>query len=403
MENSSGKQQYGRYQTIKLLGRGSMSTVHKAIDPLLGREVAIKVIHPQLCRQPGFIKRFEREAMALARLDHPNVIDIYDMGHEKDVFYMVIRFLSGGTLKECLQPFKQNKKFMTLQQVNRIFSGICQAVDYIHRAGFVHRDLKPSNIMFDEQDKPILADFGIVKAMGWESFTVQGGILGTPFYMSPEQFSGVNVDLRSDIYSLGVMLYEMCTSNLPFRGSVFADIVRAQLKQDPVLPEQINPTIPPAASAVILKALAKSPDHRYQSARELAEAFSATLPLPYKEPTKDTIPISEPNNDLPSAYLKSSTSGLRYKLSTSIDNRIGRSKPNEPVEIDLSAEKDSDFVHSIHAIVRYTPSGWELATPDDIENPVLINTGKIGPGERVILSHGDRVTFSLTKLEIEIE
>jgi serine/threonine protein kinase len=243
MNNSLEKHQFGRYKIVKQIGRGSMSTVYLAIDPLLSREVAVKVIHPQLSRQPGFIKRFEREAMALARLDHPSILDIYDMGEVDRLYYMVIQYLSGGTLKERLKALKASNEFMPLQEVNRILSTICDAVDYIHRAGFIHRDLKPSNVMFDEFNKPILADFGIVKAIKWDSFTVEGGILGTPFYMSPENFTLRDIDLRSDIYSLGIMLYEMCTGDVPFRGTVFADVVKAHLYTPITPPKEINPNI----------------------------------------------------------------------------------------------------------------------------------------------------------------
>lgn len=379
-----------------------MSTVYQAIDPILSREVAIKVINPSLCRQPGFIKRFEREAMALAQLHHPNIIDIYDMGQEQEDFYMVIMLLSGGTLKERLLSLKQSNLLMPLQQIDYIQHAICEALDHIHHAGFIHRDIKPSNVMFDDRDKPFLADFGIVKALESEKLTMVGGILGTPFYMSPEQFKADKVDPRCDIYSMGVMLYEMCTGRLPFKSDKLADVIDAHLHQHPLPPDEINPQISPPVSTVVLRALAKVPDDRYPTASELANAFSAAL----RPSHKDTVPISDlggtSNRSLPYAYLKSIASGVRYRLYPNMENRIGRSKPNKLVEVDLSAEKDSGFVHSLHAIVRYAHAQWELETPNNIENPVYVNKRKVGPREKIVLANGDQLGFSLTILVVEI-
>ncbi len=403
MDSDLERQQLGRYKILKRLGKGSMSTVYQAVDPILGRVVAIKVINPSLCNQPGFIKRFEREATALAHLNHPNIVDIYDMGQEQNAFYMVIRYLSHGTLKEKLQLLKQSNTLMPIEQVEAILCGICDALDYIHRAGFIHRDLKPSNIMFDDQDDPILADFGIVKALEAESFTMIGGILGTPFYMSPEQFAGEKVESTTDIYSLGVMLYEMCTGTLPFKSTRLADIIEAQLHKQPLPPNQINPNLPASLTPIFLKVLAKRPSERYPNGAELQKAFISALPSLHR----DTTPIVDAGHASKQlercAFLRSVSTGARFKLFPSKDNRVGRTKPNAPVEVDLSLEKDGDFVHSLHAIIRYTNSGWELETPTKIENPVYINNGRIKPGEKVILSNGDQVGFSLTKLIMEID
>jgi len=402
MDDAINLSQFGRYKTVKQLGRGATSTVYQAIDPILNRVVAIKAINPSLYSQQGFIKRFEREATALAQLHHPNIVDIYDLGQEQNVFYMVIRFLSHGTLKEKLQTLKQSKQFMPPDQIEGVLSGIGGAVDYIHRAGFIHRDLKPSNVMFDDQDKPILADFGIVKALEGQNLTMMGGILGTPFYMSPEQFAGVKVEGTSDIYALGVMAYEMSTGNLPYKSMKLIDIMNAQLHQQPPPPEQINPSLPPALTPVLLKVLAKNPGDRYQTCGEFYKAFSSVFSAPHHDvqplPGFDTT-VSEPQRY---AFLRSSLSGVRYKLYPSIDNRIGRSKPDKPVEVDLSKEKGSNFVHSLHAMIRLTSPGWELETPNSIENPVYLNNVKIDRGEKRILSNNDHIRFSFIDLIFEI-
>jgi serine/threonine protein kinase len=402
MNNSIDQTQFGRYKIVRQLGKGSMSTVYLAIDPLLNREVAIKVINPQLSRQPGFIKRFEREAMALARLDHPSIIHIYDMGQVDILYYMVIQYLSGGTLKERLQKLRAANEFMPFKEVGKILTTICNAVDYIHRAGFIHRDLKPSNVMFDEFNEPLLADFGIVKAIKWDSFTAEGGILGTPFYMAPENFTLRDIDQRSDIYSLGVILYEMCTGDVPFRASMFAEVAKAHMYTTPTPPQEFNPYIPAAMSDVILRALEKEPSKRFQTALSLSQAYSALFPAPQK----GTVRVSSSRGSISTqlrqrAYLKSAASGARYKLSPDFDNRIGRSTPVNRVEVDLTSEEFSEYTHSIHAIVRFNASGWELEAPKDIHNPLYINNIKIQPGDRKNLSDGDQITVSKIKLVFE--
>jgi serine/threonine protein kinase len=396
--NESSEMHFGRYQVVGLLGKGTSSTVYRATDPLLGREVAIKAIHPILGRQPGMIKRFEREAMALAKLDHPNIIRIFDMGQEGDVFYMVIRYLSGGTLKERMKTYHDRGTFMPFRESSTILSAICNAVDYIHRAGLIHRDLKPSNIMFDPNDRPILADFGIVKVTDSENLTMQGGILGTPFYMSPEQCLSEEIDCRSDIYSLGVILYEMCTGHRPFTGKVFYDIFNAHMtNQAPKPPEHFNPAISPPQSAIILRALARQPEDRFQNALEMSEAYAAMFPTQ----SRDTLRID--NEPTPkAAFLRSVSSGVRYRLQMDKDNRIGRSKPSVPIEIDLTAEEGHEYIHSWHATIRHSNLGWIFQTPSDVTNPVYVNNIRVQPGVQIRLSDGDQVSLGVAKFVLEI-
>jgi serine/threonine protein kinase len=394
----------GRYSILKQLGKGSMSTVYQAVDPLLGREVAIKVILPQYYHLPGFIKRFEREAIALARLDHPNIIKIYDMGDENKQFYMVIQLLNGGTLKQRLQINRKQKTTMPLADIGNILGPICNGVDYFHQSGFIHRDLKPANIMFDENDKPYIADFGIVKNLDWESFTSAGSILGTPFYMSPEQLAG-KVDVRTDIYSLGIIVYEMATGDVPFRSSNISEVISAHIKQTPTPPHQIVPEIPESVSDVILKSMAKAPSDRYDNAMDMYHALEPALPKKISETIPATMRIKENSSQTSvsthDAFLKSINSGVRYKLSSESDNRIGRSKQTKKVEVDLSSEKDSEFVHSVHAIIRHSETGWELETFANISNPVYVNKYKITPGEKTPIFHGDELTLSKCRLILE--
>jgi serine/threonine protein kinase len=382
-----------------------MSSVYLAIDPLLNREVALKVIHPHLTHQPGLIKRFEREAIALARLEHPNIVKIFDIGEESDRFFIVIQLLNGGTLKDRLLSYTRDAHGMPLDRVSEIMGPVCQAVDYFHQSGMIHRDLKPSNIMFDEKGIPFIADFGIVKIAGWEGQTLAGSILGTPFYMSPEQFEG-KIDHRTDIYSLGLILYEMSTGVLPHKGVSISDLIRIRFTQEPPPPETFYPDLPQPVSGVILKALARLPDDRYQSAGDLFTSFAQAIPAPKPSPVRDTVRFRDVFKDKsperPKAFLRSMASGVRYPIDPEIENRIGRSRPQNFIEVDLQYEKGSEFVHTVHAILRHSADGWELETSTGMRNPVLVNDLNLAPGEKTHIAPGDSITFSRIRMIFEI-
>lgn len=395
METPTDNRKFGRYEILDVLGRGSMSTVFRARDPLLNRDVAIKAIHHQLCVLPEFTKRFEREVTTLAGLNHPNIIDILDMGQEGEIYYMVLKLVSGGTLKERLHSFKEKNLLLSLQDIEKILSSVCSALEYIHNHGIIHRDLKPANVMFDEKDKPMLADFGLVKITGGDSYTITRGVIGTPLYMSPEQCRQNKIDQRCDIYSMGAMLYEMTTGEHMFPSGRLGDILIAHMQKQPSSPRAINPTLPNSVAEVILKAVEKNPDDRYQTAREFAVAFTAALADSGEKPDHSQ---REPIKNFISIH-----SGNKYKLSESVDNRIGRSKPGKPVEIDLSSEKGFEYIHSVHAIVRHSASGWELVPALGIQNPVYVNDHEILPGSKSILVNGDHVRLSEVELVIETE
>lgn len=403
MNDYSSKRKFGRYQVIESLGKGSTSTVYKAHDPLLDRDVAIKAIHAQLSIQPGFVERFEREARALAHLQHPNIVRIYDMGHEADIYFMVVELVSGETLKIRLQSIRKKKQLMPLREIDLISTAVCDAVDYAHLARLVHRDLKPANVIFNERNKPMLTDFGIVKMLDSPSHTAIGSLLGTPLYMSPEQCKGQSGDQRCDIYSLGVMLYEMCTGKLPFRSRSMAGILKAHISKPPPPPRQLNSHIPLALETALLKALAKDPDDRYQTASELSQAFSTAL----NQPAEGTMPISNMETMVPKpvigANLRSVSRGARYSLDALIDNRIGRSQHGKSVEVDLNDEPGSDYVHSVHVLIRLGGSGWELETLSTNRNPTFVNDREVTPGTIIILSDKDRVALSGTELVFEVD
>jgi len=270
----------GKYRLVEKLGRGVMAEVYRAYDPGLNRRVAVKVLHSFLAGEEDFLGRFEREATAMTRLQHPNIVRILDFDHEGDLYYIVMEFIDGSTLQAELRERSRMGQPFDPKETARILTAIGNAVDYVHGKGVVHRDLKPANIMFTSEGEPMLTDFGIAKIVGAKRYTMTGAISGTPTYMSPEQGQGERGDERSDIYSLGVILYEMVTGRVPFDADTpFATIMKHI--NDPLpLPRQVYPQLSESVERVILKALSKEPDDRYQMAGEMARALQQAVVAP---------------------------------------------------------------------------------------------------------------------------
>jgi serine/threonine protein kinase len=263
----------GRYRIEAPLGQGGMSAVYRATDPNLRRTVAIKLIHSHLASDPEFVRRFEEEAAAVARLRHPNIIQVFDFNHDGATYYMVLEYLPGHTLLEKLEQANQQRQLLSLTETLSIMVPLCEAVAYAHQQGMIHRDLKPANVMINPQGQPILMDFGIAKIVGGESMTATGGVIGTVAYMSPEQIRGQKPDNRADIYALGIILYQMISGRLPFQGENTAATMMQHLNAPVPDARQFNQTVPAALVAVIQKALTKEAAQRYQSAAEMAMAL----------------------------------------------------------------------------------------------------------------------------------
>jgi serine/threonine-protein kinase len=279
-----GKSLAGRYQIEELMGQGGMSAVYKANDPNLKRMVAVKLIHEHLSTDPGFLSRFEEEAAAIAQLRHPNIVQVFDFNNEDDTYYMVMEFIPGETLQEQLKRLNQAGRSIEIEDVVDYMVHICEASDYAHDRGLIHRDIKPANIMLSVQKQAILMDFGIAKILGGQQHTATGAVVGTAQYMSPEQIKGEQLDRRSDIYSLGVTLFEMVSGHPPYEADSAMTLMMMHVN-DPVPDvKQVNPNVSPQLVAVINKALAKSRDDRYQTAGEMAAALKAVLGLPDEIP-----------------------------------------------------------------------------------------------------------------------
>ena len=260
----------GRYRVVEQLGKGGMATVFRCHDPNLDRYVAVKVLPSYMTEDPTFIGRFRQEAQTIAKLSHPNILQIYDFGDDKGFTYIVSELVLGGDLQD-----KLGHEAMDLDGVVKYMAPLSEALDYAHAQGIVHRDLKPANVLIDTEDRPILADFGLARMLeSTQRFTQASQALGTPEYMAPEQAMGADADHRSDLYALGIMVYQMLLGETPFRAETPAATLMAHVHKPLPLPSVVNPSIEPMLEATLLKSLAKEPDDRFQSARGLIQALA---------------------------------------------------------------------------------------------------------------------------------
>jgi len=277
-------QMVGEYKIISQIGKGGMATVYKAFQTNMERYVAIKVLSFQLADNEEFLGRFKQEARLIARLEHPNILPIYDFGEDKGIPFLVVRYLEAGTLKDRLQKIFElssvELRLLNEEEIDRILTQLTDALEYAHENGVIHRDIKPSNILLDGRNRVFLTDFGIAKLI--EStrnsstvplFTATGAITGTPDYMSPEQAQGLKLDQRSDIYSLGIVLYEMLTGKVPFDAETPIAVLLKHIAAPLPPPSLLRPDLHPALEAVVIKALAKSPDDRYASMNDFLAAW----------------------------------------------------------------------------------------------------------------------------------
>ncbi|MES2365180.1 MAG: serine/threonine-protein kinase [Pseudomonadota bacterium] len=257
----------GRYEILSELGQGAMGVVYKAIDPLIGRTVAIKTINLDLARsdEVNFEERFYLEAKSAGSLNHPNIVTIHDIGKADNIVYMAMEFLEGPSLKEVLDAHTA----MPVEKIANIAAQIAHGLAYAHKNGVVHRDIKPANIVLVRGGMAKITDFGIAQ-MSSGSKTLAGTVLGSPKYMAPEQVKGQVVDGRSDLFSLAIVLYEMLTGESPFSDDNINTTMYRIVNDDPLPPKTLAPRIPEALNRIVIKALAKNPDERYQSAKELA-------------------------------------------------------------------------------------------------------------------------------------
>ena len=270
---NSPQRKFNRYEILAELGVGGMATVYRAYDPLFEREVALKVLKPELLEDPELRERFTRETKIVAKLEHAAIVPVYDVGHDNNQLFYVMRYMSGGSLSDRIANGS-----LDLDQTAHILLRLADALDYAHRKGIIHRDLKPGNILFDEVNNAFISDFGIAKFAQAATRITHSGIIGTPRYMSPEQARGDETDGRSDLYSLAVMLFEILSGKAPFEATTPLALAFKHATEPPPDLIAINPTLPAELGAILKKAMAKNPDDRYNTCAEFANAFLEALP-----------------------------------------------------------------------------------------------------------------------------
>ena len=394
MDSWSGKT-IGGYQIAEEIGQGGMAVVYRAYQPQLERWVAIKILRATEVSGQEFLDRFRREARAIAALRHPNILTIYTYGEEGGIAYIVMEYVPGGTLKDRLtgEPVDWPDAATLVIPVGR-------ALAYAHSHGIVHRDVKPANILLPRPDWPLLADFGLIKLMDHpEGITRPGMSIGTPAYFSPEQATGENIDHRSDIYALGVVLYELLTGHIPFEAKSPMDMMVRKLQEPPPPLCRLNPRITPQLEAVILRALARDPAARHST----MEAFVNDLS---RLPGATGRAISPTSQDVaaPSATARLGTlrpmvgprlvvtgTGATLLLPQKGEVLIGRGDPQVALhpDVDLAPHGGSQAgVSRQHARLLYSPEGWLL---EDLRstNGTFLNSVPLRPGQPVRIQTGD--------------
>ena len=266
-------QTLGKYRILSALGRGGMSQVYRAYHPQLDRYVAVKVLRSDLVEDEEFLSRFRREAQAVAALRHPNIVQVYDFDVQGDIYYMVMELLEGDTLKAYLSGYRSQQKKLPYNELVRILVDTLNGLAYAHSEGVIHRDIKPANILLTRHGLAVITDFGIAQIVGGTQYTVQGALMGTLSYMAPEQGLEGRTGIHSDIYSMGILFYEMLTGRPPYEADTPLAVLMKHVNDPLPLPREMDPEIPEEFERIVLKALAKQPDDRYASTEEMRQAL----------------------------------------------------------------------------------------------------------------------------------
>ncbi len=315
MAASLAGQTLGKYRILEPLGSGGMARVYRAYHPQLDRFVAVKVLRSDLVDNEAFLARFQREAQAIATLRHPHIIQVHDFDVQDDHYFMVMELLDGDTLHARLTDYRIRDEQMPWGEMARILLDVLGGLAFAHEAGMVHRDIKPANILLTRQGQAVLADFGIAQIVGGTHHTVSGALLGTLNYMAPEQgLQGIS-DVRSDLYSLGVVFFEMLTRQPPYEADTPLAILLKHVNDPLPLPRSLNSDIPLPFEKVVLKALAKEPDDRFQTAREMETAVRAALAAAsISLPERISLPLSFTTTDAPAESVSIYSGTARGRL-----------------------------------------------------------------------------------------
>ena len=385
----------GVYRIESEIGQGAMAHVYRAYQPQLERWVALKVMKTGGMNDQGFLDRFRREAKAIAALRHPNIVTIYDYGEEKGIAYIVMEYVASGALKAHLTEGP-----MAWPDVATLVIPIGRALTYAHSLGIVHRDVKPANVLLARPDWPLLADFGLVKLQDRQrGITRPGASIGTPAYFSPEQAAGGDVDHRSDVYGLGIVLYELLTGHIPFEADSPFEVMLRRLREPPLPPRRLNPRITPQLEAVILRALARDPMARHSTMEALVDDLSrlpgaiAQVPVSPSQraaPAGATIRLDSLST-MTGPRMVATGTGAALPIPPREEVLIGRADPHvtSPPDVDLGLHGgDLAGVSRHHARLLHRPEGWLL---EDLHstNGTFLNDVPVLPGQPVRVRSGD--------------
>ncbi len=287
---SKGQKINDRYEIIKTIGEGGMANVYLANDTILDRKVAIKVLRGDLSNDEKFIRRFKREALSVSNLSHPNIVEVYDVGEEDGNYYIVMEYIEGKTLKQLLQK----RGALTLNEVIDIMAQLTDGLAHAHEAYIIHRDIKPQNIMIEDNGLVKITDFGIAMALNSTQLTQTNSVMGSVHYLPPEQANGKGSTVKSDIYSLGILMYELLTGSVPFKGDTAVEIALKHMKEKIPSIRKQNPTIPQSVENIVLKATAKNPKNRYDNVRDMYKDLQTAL----QRDNEKRLVYEYPENDL---------------------------------------------------------------------------------------------------------
>lgn len=385
----------GGYRIESVIGSGGMATVYRAFQPQLERWVAVKVLSSNESGNTAFLKRFQREAKAVAALHHPNILTIHDYGEQEGLAYIVMEYVPGGTLKGLMDSVP-----MTWQEAASLIIPVARALAYAHSRKILHCDIKPANILLYRQDWPLLADFGLFKLRGMPDVggSGQGFVTGTPAYVSPEQLVGDEIGRKSDIYSLGVVLYEMLTGRLPFQSDSTSSMMLQRLLENPPSMKVFNEQIGPDLEEVVLKAMARDPDDRHANMDDMVHALTAlakdieipSIPPPEMGKVGSTTHLKDhPVTEGPHLIVTGTEAVIPLPYQKEVV--LGRNDPraSRQPEVNLNPHgADEAGVSRFHARLRYTAMGWLLEDLNST-NGTQLNMSPLKPGEQHMLQSGD--------------
>lgn len=405
-------QEIAHYRLDALIGDGGMGTVYKAYDLNLERIVAVKVMHAHYARQEEFRSRLTQEARTAAGLDHPSIVRIFDFGQYSGGLFIAMEYVAGGSLRAHLQRLQTRQRFLPLKQSLQIGVQIADALDYAHKQAVIHRDVKPSNIILKPLNRPdspeqqpfraILTDFGLVKLLEGDSMTQSGTTLGTPTYMSPEQCEGLMLDGRSDLYSLGVVLYELVTNRLPFQFKSLSEAMTTHMRGEmPPPASDVRPNLPPIIDSLIAHALTKLPEERYRTGGDMAEALRGAMFSLEDAPTQVVARTAEIGETaIPSEVL----TGYRIRIETPGREPYFARLRRGTLAIGRNAENDivlpSEGVSRYHARLDAVETGWTVTDLGGI-NGTWLDKKRVLPNQTVEFKPGSILTVGPYKLVME--